>query len=118
MAPVDSLPGSGSRAPSRASTTTAAVVYNPIKVDVDELKRLVDAEHGSDGWKTLWFETTEDDPGGGQATAALEAGATLMIVAGGDGTVRAVAEVLAGTDCATRLGAVRAPATFWPGTSS
>ena len=103
MAPVESSSASASRAPSRASTTTAAVIYNPIKVDADELKRLVEAEDGSNGWTTLWFETTEDDPGGGQATAALEAGAMLMIVAGGDGTVRAVAEVLAGTDCALAM---------------
>ncbi|MDP3208530.1 MAG: diacylglycerol kinase family protein, partial [Rhodoglobus sp.] len=46
----------------------------------------------------------EDDPGGGQAKSALEAGATLVIAAGGDGTVRAIAEVLAGSD--TRLALV------------
>ena len=45
-----------------------------------------------------WYETTEDDAGQGAAARAIEAGADLLAVAGGDGTVRAVAEHLAGVD--------------------
>ena len=37
-------------------------------------------------------------PGVGQANEALEPGADVVIAAGGDGTVRCVAEVLSGTD--------------------
>jgi len=79
----------------------AAVIYNPIKVDLPELKSAVAKEPAAASWKLNWLETQEDDPGQGPATEALAAGATLVIVAGGDGTVRAVGEVLRGTS--TRL---------------
>jgi diacylglycerol kinase family enzyme len=73
----------------------AAVVYNPIKVDLDEIKAVIAAEEKSSGWaETLWYETSVDDPGQGQTKEALEAGATMIIAAGGDGTVGAVAEAL------------------------
>jgi diacylglycerol kinase family enzyme len=47
-----------------------------------------------------WQETTPQDEGTGLAGAALAAGAELVVVAGGDGTVRAVATALAGTGAA------------------
>jgi diacylglycerol kinase family enzyme len=48
--------------------------------------------------------TTLDAPGTTQAQQALDQGADLVLVAGGDGTLRLVAGVLAGTD--TNLGVV------------
>lgn len=55
------------------------------------------AQHA--GWAaTLWFETTEQDPGGAATAQALERDIDLVIAAGGDGTVRAVAEGLRGSD--------------------
>lgn len=83
------------------TSQTAAVVYNPIKVDLDVLKSTLAAESASSSWTVEWLPTSEDDPGQGPAKQAIEAGATLVIAAGGDGTVRAVAEVLRGTG--TRL---------------
>jgi diacylglycerol kinase family enzyme len=76
----------------------AAVVYNPTKVDLATLEAVVAAAEIKAGWqKSLWFETTEEDPGIGQARQAIEQGADVVMAAGGDGTVRAVAEALRGT---------------------
>ncbi|WP_368496501.1 diacylglycerol kinase family protein [Herbiconiux sp. A18JL235] len=76
----------------------AALVYNPVKVDLDALREAVSAEEATAGWgETLWLETTEDDPGPGQAKKALAEKVDLVIAAGGDGTVRSVAEVLRGS---------------------
>ncbi len=86
-----------------SSSGIAAVIYNPVKVEAADLKAAVAQERAARGWTTLWFETTEDDPGGGQAREALDAGATIVIAAGGDGTVREVAEVVRGTDAALCL---------------
>jgi diacylglycerol kinase (ATP) len=73
----------------------AAVVYNPIKIDLDAVKAVVAEEERAAGWpETLWFPTSKEDPGRGATTAAIDAGATLVIAAGGDGTVRAIAEVV------------------------
>ena len=78
-----------------------ALVLNPIKARADEVRRALEAlaERESLG-KVLVLETEEDDPGTAMAREALEAGVRLVIAAGGDGTVRTVAEQLAGTDVA------------------
>jgi diacylglycerol kinase (ATP) len=82
-------------APTRTRTQTAAVVFNPIKVKSKVLKAAVKAAEAEAGWsKTLFFETTVEDPGGGVTAQALEQGADVVLAAGGDGTVRAVAEAL------------------------
>ncbi|MET1043719.1 MAG: diacylglycerol kinase family protein [Microbacteriaceae bacterium] len=86
-------------APTDPARRTAAVVYNPIKVDLETLRAAVaDAERDA-GWApTLWFETSVEDPGTGQTKQAMEQGADMVMAAGGDGTVRAVAEALHGTE--------------------
>ena len=48
--------------------------------------------------------TTEDDPGPGQTRAAVDDGADIVVACGGDGTVRACLDPLAGTR--TALGIV------------
>lgn len=73
----------------------AAVVYNPIKVDLRKLRRAVEKAEVAHGWKrTRWYATSEEDAGQGVTQQALEKGAAVVLAAGGDGTVRAVAESL------------------------
>ncbi|MBT2597377.1 diacylglycerol kinase family protein [Arthrobacter sp. ISL-72] len=79
-------------------TRRAAVVVNPAKSVGPELRGALVRLCETQGWaEPLWLETTVEDPGEGQAREALEAGVDVVIAAGGDGTVRCVAEVLAGT---------------------
>jgi len=81
--------------PSADKKLRAAVVYNPIKVDISRLKDAVHAAAKAAGWApTVWFETTEEDAGQGVTASAIRRGADVVIAAGGDGTVRAVAEAL------------------------
>ncbi len=84
--------------PGTEDSAYAAVVYNPVKVDVDRVKAAVRTAAMHAGWREpLWFETTESEEGQSQTRQALEQGASLVVAAGGDGTVRAVAEALRGT---------------------
>lgn len=74
-----------------------AVIANPVKVS-DTFADLVRSRVADAGWpEPLWLETREDDPGQGMAKQALEAGVDLVLAAGGDGTIRVVADALAGT---------------------
>lgn len=72
------------------------IVWNPSKIAEDELRQAVEASLGDAGSsaEVRWFETTKEDPGQGATAAALEAGCEVVVAAGGDGTVRAVAEAL------------------------
>jgi diacylglycerol kinase family enzyme len=82
----------------------AAIVVNPTKfsvLDQDALRRrqaYVAAVFRSHGWADpLWLPTTIAEPGGPQARRAIAEGVDIVLAAGGDGTVRAVAEAMTGT---------------------
>lgn len=77
-----------------------AVVVNPTKFsDVDAARAEITAACVDAGWaEPLWIETTVEDPGQGQAEQAVASGAEVVMACGGDGTVRSVAQALAGTD--------------------
>jgi YegS/Rv2252/BmrU family lipid kinase len=77
----------------------AAVVVNPTKLDDDDaFRESVRRIMGDYGWgEPLWLETTPEDPGQGLVKSAVSAGADLVLACGGDGTVTACAEGIAGT---------------------
>lgn len=84
-------------------TAHAGIVWNPSKTTREDLENgLRDAPVE----KVSWFETSEDDPGKAAAQQALDAGVEVILAAGGDGTVRAVAEHLAETGARADLGII------------
>jgi diacylglycerol kinase family enzyme len=82
-----------------------AVVYNPMKVeDLDDDQAVVAEACRRHGWnEPTWIPTTAEETGEKQGREAIEAGATTVATLGGDGTVRAVATALVGTDVALGL---------------
>ncbi|AZZ56292.1 diacylglycerol/lipid kinase family protein [Rathayibacter iranicus] len=82
----------------------AAIVYNPVKVDLETVQAAIARAQEAAGWEeTLWFETSVEDPGAGQTKEALAAGVDMVIAAGGDGTVRVVAEALRDSEASLAL---------------
>ncbi|QCB96119.1 diacylglycerol kinase family lipid kinase [Arthrobacter sp. PAMC25564] len=81
-----------------APSRRAAVVINPMKSSGADFRAAFHRLCEAQGWaEPLWLETTAKDTGLGQARQALEQGVDVVIAAGGDGTVRCVAGVLAGS---------------------
>jgi len=76
-----------------------ACILNPIKVeDVREFQDMVEEMAAALGYlKPDWYFTTIEDPGRSMAEEAAISGASLVLVCGGDGTVRTVCGELAGT---------------------
>lgn len=74
-----------------------AIVYNPAggrSGALEDVRRILDER----GLRARWFATTEDDPGSGRARRAIAGGASRVIAAGGDGTVRACVEGMLESD--------------------
>lgn len=72
--------------------TFAAVVVNPAGAPMQRLRDAIRAAEADHGWTpSVWFETSRADPGRA-ARAAVAMVPDVVIVAGGDGTVRAAAE--------------------------
>lgn len=77
----------------------AAIIVNPMKVtDLASWRNQVVGLFDDKGWDVpLIIETRVEDQGPGQAREALAADVDLVCVLGGDGTVRHVAQVMAGS---------------------
>ncbi|RPE74267.1 MULTISPECIES: diacylglycerol kinase family protein [unclassified Frondihabitans] len=89
---------------SSSAARRAAVVYNPIKIDVGAVRAAVATAEREAGWQTtLWFETSKEDAGQEVTKKALEQGADMIIAAGGDGTVRGVAEAMHDSEASLAL---------------
>jgi diacylglycerol kinase (ATP) len=73
-----------------------AVVYNPIKVS-DDLRDAISRQATATGWsEPIWLETTADEPHP-TTEELVSTHADRVIAAGGDGTIRMVADRLAGS---------------------
>lgn len=81
------------------------IIWNPTKIDGDELRDAVTAAVPA-GTQLMWWETAADDPGRAMTSEAVRAGCDVVVAVGGDGTVRTVAEVLASAENAPALGIV------------
>lgn len=72
----------------------AGIVFNPAKIDRDVLAAQVESAQPLEWSEPVWFETAAEDAGRGAVRAALDAGIDLLLVAGGDGTVRVAADAV------------------------
>lgn len=79
-----------------SSRRHCAVIFNPTKVDGD-FTSVVATTLRDAGFEARWLETRTDDPGRAMAAEAIAAAVDLVLIAGGDGTVRVVAHGLAGS---------------------
>jgi len=73
------------------------VVNRSLVRDPGRFLRLAASAAREAGWEPVFAETSPADSGLGLARQAVAAGAALVFAAGGDGTVRACAQALAGT---------------------
>jgi diacylglycerol kinase family enzyme len=73
------------------------VVYNPIKTS-DDLREAIARQAAVSGWDdAIWLETPAENPGPAITDQVVSAKVDRVIAAGGDGTIRIVADRLAET---------------------
>src|SRR5579864_5350793 len=78
--------------------STAAFVVNRNRIrHFPQLRHRCAAAAAARGWEMTLLETRSADAGDGATREAIAAGARLVFAVGGDGTVRACAQALAGT---------------------
>jgi diacylglycerol kinase family enzyme len=76
----------------------AAIIVNPKNAAMPALRSAVRSAESASGWHpSRWFFTTVGESGGSLAAEALADEPEVLVVVGGDGTVRAVAETLQGS---------------------
>ena len=84
---------------SRPGRDRIAFIANPTKPGVSQAREIAYRACATRYLpEPLWFYTTRTDSGAVAAQEALDSGATVLVVLGGDGTVRAVSEVAAQAD--------------------
>src|SRR3989442_11481935 len=81
----------------RALPSVAIVINRTLVRDLGGFRLRCREAAAASGWDPAFFETTLDDRGVGLARGAVAAGARMVVAAGGDGTVRACAQAVAGT---------------------
>ena len=74
-----------------------AVIFNPSRSSNDLQQTIAALETELDLAPSLWLSAVEGEFGASAARSAVAAGVDLVLVAGGDGTVRAVGGALAGS---------------------
>jgi len=75
----------------------AIVINSSLARDPGRFRRRCREAAVAGGWEPSFLPTSLDDRGVGLARAAVAAGARMIVAAGGDGTVRACAQALAGS---------------------
>ncbi|MFD9323829.1 diacylglycerol kinase family protein [Streptomyces sp. NPDC060053] len=94
--PTPSFASAGAN-PGTPDPGRTAVIFNPTvtrEADREALREVLE-RHGHRA--PVFIETTAEDPGTGQTAGAVRDGAGLVVVCGGDGTLRAAADALAGS---------------------
>ncbi|MFF4261427.1 diacylglycerol kinase family protein [Streptomyces virginiae] len=88
------IPATAPTAP--AGPRRAVVVRHPHGCDDGTAARVRDLLRGHGRTDQVWTSTTAEEPAGALAARVAEADTDLVVVCGGDGTVRACADVLSG----------------------
>jgi diacylglycerol kinase (ATP) len=89
--------------PQSLLASQAAVIVNASKFStvraMERFQAEVDNAFVSLGWSTpSWLQTTAESRGTREARWAAQSGVDVVLIAGGDGTIRTVAQELAGSD--------------------
>lgn len=75
----------------------AGIVFNPVKLSREQLAPQIETFQPLEWSEPAWFETGSDDGGEAAVREALDADVDLLVVAGGDGTVRIAADLATGS---------------------
>ena len=94
----------GSKSKLEQQRSRAAVIFYPDKIAQRKLTAAVESAIMPLGWEpTLWLPTSAEERGGEQAHRAIAQGATHLLIAGGDGTIREVVETLCLNDLGSKV---------------
>ncbi len=75
-----------------------AVIYHPVKTPLEPVRAAVGRREREGRWSpSRWYATSAQDSGRAAAERAMAEDAAAIIVAGGDGTFRAVVDVVLGS---------------------